>query len=357
MLANEIAGVVTDVNFESGDLVEAGQVLVKQDISTENADLASAQAAERTAVAAIDVAKADIRAAESSLEWATSNQKRFKDAGTAVSAGEVDKADADLRKARADLDRGNSSLLKAQADREQAAAHVQQIQTKIAKKTLTAPFRARASIRTVHPGQYLAEGAQIVGLMEVTDDIYVDFAVPQEYAARAAPGTVVIASSKVLGSDQVRINVLSVDAMVNPVTRNVRIRASVADPDHKLKQGMAIDVEVPTEAPREYVVVPTTAVRRAAFGDHVFVITPSDEKSQGLVAHQRIVTLGPDLGGRVIVETGLKAGEKIAAAGSFKLRDGVPVFAGKAAATAPTPETKPETKPENKQARSEVPAK
>jgi membrane fusion protein (multidrug efflux system) len=337
MLSNELAGNVTEVDFDTGSIVEPGQVLIKQDISTETADLEAAKAAEKLAVAAIDVANADIKVAQSDLDWAINNQKRFKEAGSGVSAAELDKAEADLRKAHADLDRGNSSLIKAQADRESAAARVQQIQTKIDKKTLKAPFKAQASIRTVHPGQYLAEGAQIVGLMEVTDDIYLDFAVPQEYAARVAPGMVVVASSEVLGSKDVRITVISLDSQVNPPTRNVRIRSTIADPQHKLKQGMAIDVEVPTELPREVVVIPSTAVRRAAFGDHVFVITPSDQPSPpgmppGMVAHQRMIKLGPDLGGRVIVEEGLKAGEQIAAAGSFKLRDQAPVFPGAAPA-------------------------
>jgi membrane fusion protein (multidrug efflux system) len=333
ILANELAGTVTEVDFETGDLVQPGQVLLKEDVSTETADLAAANAAVRTATAAIDVAQADIRAAQANLDWAKGNQERFKSAGGAVSAADMEKANADLRKANADMDHGTSSLAKAQADLDQAKAHVDQIQTRIAKKTLKAPFLALASIRTVHPGQYLAEGTQIVGLMEVTDDIYLDFAIPQEYTSRVVPGAVVIASSNVLGTKDAHLTVISTDAMVNPTTRNVRVRASIPDPHHKLKQGMAIDVEVPMELPREVVVIPSTAVRRAAFGDHVFVITPSDQPGApgmppGMVAHQRMIQLGPDLGGKVIVTSGLKAGEQIAAAGSFKLHDGASVFPG-----------------------------
>ena len=249
-LANEMAGTVTDVNFESGDLVEPGRVLVQQDISTENADLAAAVAAEHSSGAAIEVAKADIRAAEATRDWAKGNQQRFKEAGGAVSTSDLERANADLRKAEADLERGQSSLIKAQTDLDQSKARVEQIKTRIAKKTLKAPFRSRASIRTVHQGQYLAEGTSIVSLLEVTDDIYLDFAVPQEYATRVVPGAVVIASSNVLGSKDLHIKVISMDAQVNPVTRNVRIRASIADPEHRLRQGMAIDVEVPTEPVR-----------------------------------------------------------------------------------------------------------
>jgi membrane fusion protein (multidrug efflux system) len=324
-LANELAGVVREVNFESGDVIEPGRVLVKQDTATEEADLVAAQAAERLSAAAIDVAQADIHVAESDLEWATNNQKRFKDAGGSVSAGELDKAEADLRKSKADLDRGRSSLIKAQAEKEQAAAKVVQIRTQMAKKTLVSPFRALAGMRSVHPGQYLAEGTTIVGLMEITNDIYLDFAIPQEYTSRVVPGAIVVAKSNVLGKDDVRIKIISMDAMVNPSTRNVRVRSSIEDPQHRLKQGMSIDVTVPIDPPKEYVVVPTTAVRRAAFGDHVFVIGPGEQPNT-MVAHQRMISVGPDLGGKVIINSGLEAGEKIAAGGSFKLREGAGVF-------------------------------
>jgi membrane fusion protein (multidrug efflux system) len=183
-------------------------------------------------------------------------------------------------------------------------------------------------MRTVHPGQYLAEGTSIVMLAEITDDIYLDFAVPQEYAVRVKPGTVVTASSRVLGQNDAKITVISMDATVNPTTRNVRVRSSVADPEHRLKQGMFIDVEVPVEAPKEFVAIPNTAIRRAAFGDHVFVLTPG-EAPPAMVAKMRMVTIGPDLGGKVIITSGLTAGEKIAAAGSFKLREGAVVMQAK----------------------------
>src|SRR5262249_28718292 len=140
--------------------------------------------------------------------------------GESATQMEIDRANADLDKAKADLEREQSSVVRAQADRDQAQARVQQIKTIIAKKTLRSPFKARAGMRTVHPGQYLAEGTQIVSLTELTDDIYLDFAVPQEYASRATKDMVVDASSAMLGGDHVKITVVSVDATVNPTTRN-----------------------------------------------------------------------------------------------------------------------------------------
>lgn len=344
-LANEVVGVITEVGFNSGDTVQPGQVLIRLDNATEQADLAGAQAAERLALASIDIAKANVRAARANLQLAEANHRRTTEAartGSVVTETELDRAKAELEQAAAVLQREDSSLESAAAELDERRADVRQIQTTIAKKTLTSPFLARVGMRTVHPGQFLAEGTTIVSLTELTDDIYVDFAVPQEYAARVTPGTVVMAKSDMLGSDSVPITVVSIDATVNPTTRNVRVRSSVPNPGYLLRPGMFVDVEVPVDQPRSYVTVPVTAVRRASFGDHVFTLAPGDPQRDppgAMRAQQRMVSLGPDLGGRVIVTSGLQDGERIATTGSFKLREGALVM------QAPPPQTPPGAPP------------
>jgi membrane fusion protein (multidrug efflux system) len=331
-VANEVAGSVREVMFETGDEVQAGQVLLTLDTATEEADLAALNAAKLVATKAVEVAQSDITVAQSNLELAKSNQQRYANASNTVSAAEVDRVNAELRKATADIERARASMSRAHAEVAQAAARVAQVQTVIDKKTIKSPFRARASIRTVHPGQYLAEGTSIIMLTEITDDIYLDFAIPQEYASRAVPGLTVVAQSDVLGPD-LKITVLSVDATVNPNTRNIRVRSTIPDPEHKLKQGMFIDVVVPLEAPREYLAIPTTAVRRAAFGDHVWAIVPKppDPGSPPMpmplfMADMKMVELGPDIGGKVLIKKGLTGSEEIAAGGSFKLFPGATVM-------------------------------
>lgn len=328
-LANEIVGVVKEVNFDSGATVEPGQVLLKLDTSTEDADLAAAQATKRLALSGIDVADAELTMSKSAADLARTTLKRYKNAvnSNSVSASDVDRATSEVERAEAAQQRAESSLARARAEKDQAEARVQQIETIIAKKTLKAPFKARAGMRTIHPGQYLAEGTKIVDLTELTDNIYLDFAVPQEYAQRVSPGMVVSAQSKLLGSNDAKITVVSVDATVNPVTRNVRVRSSVPNPGLRLKPGMFIDVEVPVAPAVDSIVVPATAVRRASFGDHVFVLVPAPTPGdpQGMKVAQRMVQLGANLGDRVVIVSGLKDGEQIVAGGSFKLMDGAPV--------------------------------
>lgn len=306
---NELAGVVTKVGFESGAVVEAGQTILQQDTTTEEAELQAAMAAVKVAEAGAEVVRANI-----SL-WET-NTRRFAQAVemNAAPASELDNARAQLASAKAQLEQSAAASA-------EAKAMVAQIESRIAKKNIKAPFRARAGLRNVHPGQYLAEGTTVVSLQALTDDIYVDVAVPQDQAEQVKVGDVFMANSAVLGPEPTPIRVAAMDAVVNPNTRNVRIRGVFKNPGERLRPGMFMDVEVPIGDAQTVIVVPTTAIRRASYGDHVFLIGPG-QKPDELRAKQVFVTLGPTLGDQVTVLKGLDVGAEVAAAGSFKLNDG-----------------------------------
>lgn len=311
MVRNELAGVVRQVGFESGSIVEPGQVLLKQDETTDRADLDAAQASVRVAQASVAQVDSEIRLAKSELDRLTNVQSN------AVAAVDIDRA-------QSRLDTATAARERVVAEIEQAKARVAQVEARLAKLTITAPFRARAGMRTVHEGQYLAEGVDVVALQEMTDRIYLDFAISQEHAPRVALGTAVMATSELLGPDPFRIEVVAVDASVNRDTRNLRVRAIVDNPGGKLYPGMFVQVRVPIEEPKTFVVIPSMAVKRAAYANSVFVIAP--DQTGALRARQRYVTLGASVGEEIIVLEGLSPGEKVAAAGSFKLRDGVLVM-------------------------------
>ncbi|MCC6426349.1 MAG: efflux RND transporter periplasmic adaptor subunit [Phycisphaerales bacterium] len=309
-MSNEVAGTVKEVLFESGAVVEAGQVLVTLDTTTEDADLAAAEASKR-------VAEAAVRTAEADLGWADANYKRMSQASEARVVPV-----ADLDKARSELEGGNARVDKAKAEAEQAVARIAQVKSMIAKKTLRAPFKARVGLRNVHPGQYLKEGTGVVGLQSVSERIYLDFALPQEQAFRVKPGDAVMAQAAVLSAAPVRIDVVALDAVADSTTRNIRVRGIVDNPGGKLRPGMYVDVAVPVGESREYTVIPRTAVRRASYGDHVFALTEAkDVEPPALRANQKFVKLGASIGEDVIVMEGLSVGERIAGGGSFKLHE------------------------------------
>jgi len=321
-LSNEVAGTIREVLFESGAVVEAGQTLVQLDTSTQQADLEAAQASQR-------VAEANVLAARSNLRLREANHRRVMSAGAAGAA-----TDLEIDQAQANLDQAEAQVAQTEAEAEQAAARVRQLETTIAKMSLRAPFKARAGLRSVHPGQFLAEGTGTVALQSIDDTIHLDFAVPQDQAWRVHRGSVVMASVPALGPEPQPITVVAIDATADRGTRNVRVRGEIANPGERLRPGMWIDVEVPTDAPSEQLAVPATAIRRAPYGDHVFVVAPDEDNPEILRAHERLVTLGPSAGGLMIVASGLREGDLVATDGSFKLRDGARVQPGPPSGTA-----------------------
>ena len=317
-VSNEVAGTVKEVNFDSGSVVEAGAPLLTLDTSTEDADLKAAQAA-------VGVAEANRDLVASNLHLAESNWRRVSEAAAknAIAAIEADKAKAELDAAQANVDRMTAEL-------NQSRAKVEQVQSLIRKKHILAPFKGRTGIRTVHPGQYLKEGADIVVFQGIDPKIYLDFALPQEETWRVKPGAIFMITSAMLGPKPVPVEVVALDAQVNMATRNVRVRSIIANPGEALRPGMSVDVSVPIGEEQDYVVGPSGAVRRSPYGDHVFIVGPSakpGDQPGAMRATQRFVKLGPSLGQSVIVTDGLRIGETIASVGSFKLHDGALVNA------------------------------
>jgi membrane fusion protein (multidrug efflux system) len=346
MVASELSGTVREVQFESGAIVDKGTVLLTMDDSTEQADLRAAQATVRVSEANIAVADARLRLAQTNLD-------RLSQA-VAVNAAPV----ADLDRAKAELDQARADRERLLAEVDQSKARAAYLQTKIDKHVIRAPFRGRVGLRNIHPGAYLAEGGPIVMLQEVGEKIFLDFAIPQEYLVQVAPGYTVMASSPMLSKEPVKIEVVSVDATANNDTRNVRVRSLVNNPGERLRQGMSVEVRVPVGPSFDYVVVPSTAIRRATYADHVWVAatsTDSKDPPGTLRAQQRFVKLGPTLGSDVVVTEGITPGELVCADGSFKLMPNMKIMradpkgaapANAAGASKAKPEAKAESKPE-----------
>ncbi len=293
-LRNELKGRIVDVGFAPGARVEAGQVLVRLDVSQEQAQLAEA--------------RADLQIARLALERA----QRLVRSG----AGSVENRD----QARAQFDAAN--------------ARVNALIALIDKKTLRAPFAAITSLHELEPGQLLDEGTAITELVGVADNIWVDFALPQENARIAVGSDVDLILET--GGAPLAATVVARDAAINVRSRNLRLRAELPAEAADLLPGMLVRVRVPLAATRSVVVVPATAVRRDSLGTSVYVIEAVEEGGQARHrARKRRVTLANLLSSEaesdtVIVAEGLQAGEQIAAIGAFKLRDGGLVVPGEA---------------------------
>jgi membrane fusion protein (multidrug efflux system) len=279
-LRNELSGTVRHVRLTPGQIVDAGTVLVALDVSVEEAELKAHEA--QTALA----------------ETMLRRVERLMSQGAAP---------------QADLDR-------ARAQRDVAQSEIARIKAVIGRKTIRAPFRARIGISDVHQGQYLSEGTVLTTLQGVGDAVNVDFTVAQEVAASLRPDERVDVFA-VDGAAPVTARITAVDSRVDPTTRNAMVRATLNGGSAAPAPGASVRVVVPVGAQQTAVAVPVSALRKGPAGDHVFVIA-ADSTGKAR-AHVRQVRSGNVVGDEVLILEGLKAGEQVAASGSFKLREAV----------------------------------
>ena len=277
-LRNELAGTVRQAALQPGQIVAAGTVLVRLDVSVEEAELAAQKAQAALAQTLLD------RNQQASLT-------------RAVSASEVDRA---------------------KAERDVALAQIARTEAIIARKTIRAPFRARVGLSDIHLGQYLDEGTVLTTLQGIDDTVHVDFAVPQRIAASLRKGNQV--QVFVTGGEPpIAGSIVAIDARVDPTTRNALIRARISGSESSPAPGASVRVEVPDGPSHQAIAIPVSALRKGPAGDHVFVIERAQDGK--MRAHDRFVQSGPVLANEVLIIKGLAAGEQVAASGSFKLRD------------------------------------
>jgi membrane fusion protein (multidrug efflux system) len=299
-LRNELPGTVREVALTPGQIVDAGTVLVALDVSVEEAEL---------------------KAQEAQAALAETVLRR------------TERLDRSRVTAETELDR-------ARAERDVALAQIARTKAIMARKTIRAPFRARVGLADLHPGQYLNEGTELTTLQGVDDAVHVDFTVAQQVAAglREGDSVDVFAGSN---SAPIAARIVALDARVDPSTRNASVRARIEDAALAPAPGASVRVRVPMGPSFTAVAVPVNALRKGADGDHVFVIAP--DKDGKPRAQMRHVKSGAMLDDEVLILAGLSAGERVAASGSFKLRETALVaIASKmgADASGPGPNTK-----------------
>lgn len=293
-LASELAGTVTRVVMESGQEVQAGDLIFELDTRNEVAQLESALAAEK--LAAINLARA-----RQLFERAT------------ISEAELDTA---------------------QAQAQETTARVQDLRATLDKKTIRAPFSGRLGIRKVDLGEYVSPGTELVSLQNL-DTVYVDFTLPQSQLESIAVGYRVRVRSQPYADIVTEGHISAIDPDVDADTRTLRVRATLPNPEAKLMPGMYAMVEVVQPVPLEVVAIPNTAVYYQSFGNVVFVIVDKTNEATGKtsqVVEERFVRLGAKKGDYVAVLEGVKKGETVVSAGVFKLSNGRAVMVNNEAA-------------------------
>ena len=283
MLTAELSGKVVRIAFEPGTKVKAGDLLLQQDVSSEEAQLRAAEAT----------------VALTKLELERSRKLLMKNA---VAQAKYDSDDAQYK---------------------QAVAQIDGIRATIRKKTIRAPFAGSLGIRLVNLGQILNEGEPIVSLQTI-DPIFVNFSLPQQQLAQVKQGLKVRVTADALPGQTIEGEITAISPEVDVATRNIRIQATVANSQERLRPGMFVNVVVVLPSREEVLVIPTTAVLYAPYGDTVFVVHEKETKKgvqPAEVVQQKIVQLGEKRGDFVALVSGLNKGETVVSTGVFKLRN------------------------------------
>lgn len=295
-LSVELAGIVSDVQFRSGEKVSKGQPIVLLDSEIEQASLAAAEAD-------LHLAKVEFQRARSLVDR------------QAISRSEFDRLNAESQK---------------------AAATVAQLKASLAKKRILAPFSGTIGIRQVDVGDFVAAGTPIATLQDLST-LFVDFYLAEQQVPLLAIGQPVRVQVAAFPGEHFEGNIVALNPKVETTTRNVQVRAELANPGERLLPGMFADLQVLLPSEKPQVVVPETAITYTLYGNSVLVVkegqapeseegTEAPERSEPyLVVERRFVETGERRDGRVVILKGLEAGEQVVIAGQLKLDTGAHV--------------------------------
>ncbi len=267
------ANTVIAVRFDEGQLVRRGALLIELDGAQARADLAAAAAA----------------LAESKSAFARS---RDLFAQQALSQAQLEQIEATLL--------ANEARVAASSAR-------------LSDTMIRAPFNGRMGLRRVSVGALVSPGA-VITTLDDTSTMKVDFDVPEIFLAVLKSGLAVAARSAAYPGEIFDGSVDSVDSRVDPVTRSVKVRARLPNPDGKLRSGMFLTVLV-TRDPLPGLVVAEQALVPERGKVYVFVL------AKGVIA-RREVTIGRRVPGEVEITQGVVAGERVVIEGTQKIRDG-----------------------------------
>jgi membrane fusion protein (multidrug efflux system) len=175
--------------------------------------------------------------------------------------------------------------------------------------------------------------------------IYVNFQLPQQELGNLRPGIPVRAGIDKENRAPAEGIVTALNPVVDQVTRNVKVQATLDNGDERMRPGMFAQVDVVLPERRSVLIIPVTAVLYAPYSDSVFIIeskTTDDGQSQQ-VLRQQFVRLGEQRGDYIEVRSGLEAGQMVVSTGVFKLRNGMAVAVDNSLA----PDFNVTTKPDN----------
>ena len=285
-VTSDVSGRITDIMFAPGATVKAGNPLVQLFDAPDQADLANFKAQATVAQLSLDRAK----------QLAS---RQFGPQATVDSA---------------------------QAAYDQAQAGIAKTEAIISQKLVRAPFDGELGVRHVEVGQFLTAGTQIVTLTDLST-LYANLTVTEKDSAALKVGQTVRILVDAYPGRTFEGKITAIEPQIATDTRNIRVQATLENPDHILKPGMFATTTVVLPDKPAVVTIPETAVDYTLYGDSVFLITEkkADDGKTSLTAVRTFVRSGNRIGGRAEILSGLKPGDRVVAVGQLKLQSGAAV--------------------------------
>lgn len=274
----EIAGRITEINFEEGQRVKKGQSLFQLDDRIDRADLVRAEA--------------QLAQAKLSHDRATALSAR-----SLLSKAELDQTLLALRVAEAEVTAGR---------------------TRVEKARVPAPFSGWVGLRQVSPGAYVSPGQALVNL-EAIDRIKLDFRVPEAELAHLSLGQAAKVMLDALPDEVFEAEVMAINPRASAESRSIELRALIQNTAGRLRPGLFARVQLELGRTNNALMVPEAAVFPR--GEQNFVYRIDDQDRAALVE----VRLGQREPGYVEIRNGLNGGDEIITGGIQRLSDGMAV--------------------------------
>lgn len=303
----KVAGIISEIGFEEGQKVKAGDVLVQLDAAERKAEIEQANAEAKRAEALRNEVAIKLQRAEA-----------LNRTGAGTSA-QVEDLTAQLKSLE-------SAIASAEAQRRGAEARLEEL-------TIRAPFEGRAGTRSVSLGAYISPGTRITSLDDLSR-IRLDFSVPENLLGRLEPGQTVRARSAAYRDRVFTGEVTTIDPRVEQATRSVRLTAEFDNPDEALRPGMFLSVVLEVTTKDDAVIIPEEAIVSEGLRQIVYPV--KDGKVE-----RRVVTIGQRQNGKAEILEGLEAGETIVVLGVQRVRPGAEVVARPIGSNAPASEAVP----------------
>ena len=195
-------------------------------------------------------------------------------------------------------------------------AQVVAARARLDNTVIRAPFSGRIGLRRVSPGSFVNTSTIITTLDDVSK-IKLDFSVPETFLTVLSEGMNIVAHSLVYPDQEFLGIVQSIDTRLDPISRSVRVRAIIPNPDAALKPGMFLTVDLQRDR-GNVLLAPEQAIVPEGSAQFVYVVIDG-------IVEKRTVILGRRIPGFVVIDEGLNAGDTVVTEGTHKLRDGTAI--------------------------------